>query len=657
MRLRNRPRLQLLLAGCILLLVQSLASLRAQTFNLETNREPITSLDGLWRFHTGDNLQWASPNFDDSQWPLLHSDKDWDQQGYRAYGGYAWYRFTIETSASDKPLSLKLTGILTSYRVYADGQLLGGYGHMPPSTLIQLSRTQVFDLPRAGGGHPRTIHIAIRVWHSPIWSSYAPGGTQIPGNLAGDSVLIHRQFAILKAAYSSQESSHFAYSIVVWLFGLFALALFLLRTSDSEYLWFSLLLLASGTHAAFHIALAMTILPIQFFDLATGCLDAIFQIAGLLFFLQVLHARRSAMWWFACVAACLAPVTLFLYFFRWTSVPVSGFAEVMYLLPSQLWVLATLLRSAARKDVNARLLLFPVLLVYGFAVADDIASITFQLGWQAMGISLDIPVLHHPFYLGMKVLLFTIFVFTMMLFLVRRFSLARREEERLSGELEAARGMQSLLVPVAAPDTPGFKVESVYFPASEVGGDFFQIQPSEDGSLLIVVGDVSGKGLKAAMTVSAIVGALRDYPAREPAEILAHLNRVLHGQITGFATCCAAFISPNGQLTIANAGHLSPYRNGEEITVEGGLPLGMIAESDYEETQYQLVPGDRLTFMSDGVVEARNREGQLYGFERTRQISNQPAATIAQTAKQFGQEDDITVLRIEYAGAEISVNA
>lgn len=469
-----------------------------------------------------------------------------------------------------------------------------------------------------------------------------------PGNLAGDTILIRQNVATEEAAHSSRWISHFAYSVVALLFGFFALSLFLFRSAEREYLWFALLLLASGVHAAFHIVLSMSALPVQLFDLITGCLNAIFQIAGLLFFLNVLHARRSAMWWFACVAASLAPVTVLLYVFRWTSVPVASIAGVVCLLPSQLWVLAILGKSAARKDVSARLLLFPVFLVYGFVVADDIAAITYQFGWQTLGVSLDVPVLHYPFDLGLRVVLFTIFVFTMMLFLVRRFALARREEERLAGELEAARTVQSLLVPATTPLTPGFQVESVYIPASEVGGDFFQVQSGDDGSLLVVVGDVSGKGLKAAMTVSTIVGALRDYPTRQPAEILAHLNRVLHGQISGFVTCCAALITAEGKIAIANAGHLPPYLNGEELAVADGLPLGILVEGSYGETGYQLAPADRLTFMSDGVVEARNTKGELYGFERTRRISNQPAAAIAETATQFGQEDDITVVSVQY---------
>jgi len=162
--------------------------------------------------------------------------------------------------------------------------------------------------------------------------------------------------------------------------------------------------------------------------------------------------------------------------------------------------------------------------------------------------------------------------------------------------MEQARQVQSLLIPSTTPNTPGYTVESVYLPASSVGGDFFQIRPGEDGSLLIVVGDVSGKGLKAAMTVSAIVGGLRGCSLQGPAEILAYLSSILHGQIGGFVTCCTAVICRDGKLTLANAGNPPPYRNGEELATAGGLPQGIVAEVNYQETTCQLALGDRLTF-------------------------------------------------------------
>jgi serine phosphatase RsbU (regulator of sigma subunit) len=113
-----------------------------------------------------------------------------------------------------------------------------------------------------------------------------------------------------------------------------------------------------------------------------------------------------------------------------------------------------------------------------------------------------------------------------------------------------------------------------------------------------------------------------------------------------FTTCEAAWFGPNGELVIASAGHLPPYLNSQEIALPGGLPLGVIPEVSYEEVQLFLHPGDRLLLLSDGVVEARRPSGELFGFDRVHNLSNQSAFYIADAARAFGQDDDITVLTV-----------
>lgn len=146
--------------------------------------------------------------------------------------------------------------------------------------------------------------------------------------------------------------------------------------------------------------------------------------------------------------------------------------------------------------------------------------------------------------------------------------------------------------------------------------------------------------------MSAIIGALRGCDSRGPADVLKYLNRVLFAQVSGFVTCCAALVASDGATSLANAGNPAPYCNGEEMAVEPGLPLGLLARASYAETHFQLHSNDRLTFVSDGVVEATSPTGELFGFERTKAIAGEPAEKIAQTAQQFGQEDDITVLTL-----------
>jgi serine phosphatase RsbU (regulator of sigma subunit) len=226
-----------------------------------------------------------------------------------------------------------------------------------------------------------------------------------------------------------------------------------------------------------------------------------------------------------------------------------------------------------------------------------------------------------------------------------RFLRVQREQEHASSELAAARSVQELMIPQEKLVTPGFEVESIYNPANEVGGDFYHLQPSEDGGLLVVIGDVAGKGLKAAMNVSMLMGALRSSPERSPSKILAFLNRVLVGS-ESFTTCLASWFSPNGELVLASAGHLPPFLNSQEVAMPGGLPLGVLPEVNYEELRIYLHPGDRILLMSDGVVEARQPSGELFGFDRVHNLSNQSAFYIADAARDFGQEDDITVLTV-----------
>jgi len=229
---------------------------------------------------------------------------------------------------------------------------------------------------------------------------------------------------------------------------------------------------------------------------------------------------------------------------------------------------------------------------------------------------------------------------------------AADERAQLGGELIAARKVQRTLMPEKLDVAPGMALSVAFLPASEVGGDFYRCRILKNGSQRVVIGDVSGKGVAAALTSALLLGAADRCDDLPPASVLKALNLALrYSMIGGFTTCLCADVSPDGSMRIANAGHLPPYLNGEELSLSNGLPLGVVDRIDYPQTPLHLAPGDMLTFMSDGVVEARNATGELLGFERTRQISRRSAQQIAEAAQQFGQEDDITVLTLTLARA------
>jgi serine phosphatase RsbU (regulator of sigma subunit) len=298
------------------------------------------------------------------------------------------------------------------------------------------------------------------------------------------------------------------------------------------------------------------------------------------------------------------------------------------------------------------LILPSILPVIGILVTDLGIAATY-LGWSGIGW------ISAPLHVG--VLTLELFQIANVLFLLAigivmffRFTRVSRDQARGAAELEAAQRVQALLLRSSQERVPGLTIETVYSPAQEVGGDFFHTA-YEGGVMRVVIGDVSGKGLGAAMLVSAVVGALDTLHDSCPSRVLRVLNALLlTRQQGGFATCVCARISQDGAITFANAGHLAPYCNGEELPLESGLPLGIVAVAEYPETVCKLKPGDRLTFLSDGVVEAQSATGELFGFDRTAAISTQSAEEIAAAAQAFGQDDDITVLTLTFAPIEVA---
>ncbi|KAA6462962.1 hypothetical protein DYQ86_06390 [Acidobacteria bacterium AB60] len=236
----------------------------------------------------------------------------------------------------------------------------------------------------------------------------------------------------------------------------------------------------------------------------------------------------------------------------------------------------------------------------------------------------------------------------------RRHARAQVEKAALENEMTAAREVQRVMVPEVIPPISGYAIESVYRPAAEVGGDFFQVIPLPSGRTLVVIGDVSGKGLRAAMIVSMIVGMLRAVVSftEEPAAILAEINRRLCGKTHGgFATCLIVRVEEQGRLTVGNAGHLPPYINGTEIPFAGSMPLGVLEDASYEQSRIEMHVGDEAVLVTDGVAEAQNEQHVLLGFPRVESLLREGASArhVAEVAQLHGQADDLTVISIARA--------
>lgn len=662
--MRLAPAFRLLAALSLLLGAGAVA---AQSFDFARDRQPVIPLDGLWRFHPGDSPivngvpLWSMPAFDDASWTTLRSDRPWSDQGYPDLSGYAWYRFQVRLSAGQGPTSILLAPELTSYLVFVDGRPEGGLGKMPSNIPSSIIRYKEFPLTTAVSPAPRTVQVAIRVWHTPMWAGYVGGGPRYGGNLAGDPGLLSAEMLHHQVARNIRYVDTYAYSITAALVGLVILCLFLFRPAQREYLWFAIMLLAQAADNALFIAQqAFFWPPVPVNDLMDGIFTALTICSFVWFFSLVLEVPIGRIGRVALALAAASPVAAVLYWPGWCAPPVSASVQIAFLLPATGWTLFTLGRRAWQGNLDAQILLLPAGLDIGYFFADNVATVLGQAGLLRNPRILEIPLPLPPFAVQLGTLLHLFFLLALLVFLIRRFALAHQREQQLQGEFEAAREVQQVLLPDALDQCPGFEVECIYQPADQVGGDFFQQIVDCRGGVHIVVGDVSGKGLPAALMVSVLVGAIRSEAAHgaDPCALLASLNDRMMGRSQGgFVTCVAAHVTAGGLLTLANAGHLPPYLNSEELPITGSLPLGVIEGARYECTTVQLAPGDRLVFVSDGVVEAQARTGELFGFERTRDLSEQSAEVIARAARRFGQHDDITVVTVKFTGSEQAVAA
>jgi predicted ester cyclase len=248
----------------------------------------------------------------------------------------------------------------------------------------------------------------------------------------------------------------------------------------------------------------------------------------------------------------------------------------------------------------------------------------------------------------------------------------RVERERVEQELQVARRIQQASLPKEVPEPEGWEIFPHYRPAREVGGDFYDFHLLSEGRLGVVVGDATGKGVPAALVMSTTCGMLQlaaqALDSSSPGEVLARVNEALLARIPSnmFVTCFYAILEPkSGTLRYANAGHDLPYlhRNGnpEELRARG-MPLGLMPGMGYEEKETTLDAGEAALFYTDGLVEAHDPKGGMFGFPRLRSLVAEHGEErslgsflleelYSFTGEDWEQEDDITLLTLRRLAA------
>jgi hypothetical protein len=625
-------------------------------------------LSGPWRFHIGDNLQWADPSINDTPgqngWETILPDRPWGAQSHYSYTGFAWYRLYLRiTPAPDVKtgFQLLLPSVEDICEVYWNGKLVGRYGKLPPHpSSPALNAPAAFTLSDFRSGT-----LAIRVWNGPLGSSASgKGGGIAQTPLVGDSRSIAAYIGNWNYEFLRSTLYFNARNILYFFVAIAAFALWLRRRNETLLLWFSI----------------FAICPAIWTSVYTMRIPVSSQFSQ--FMLQPLWALRNVALWFLLIemfdlrnhrglvrwARILAVVSLTGAFLdgcltyaptNWisphSSVWIDGILTII-IEPCQLFLLVLVANGFRQKLDSARWVL-----ALSASLSQLLAVIvaTVRQGQRFTHWTLDqilsAPLFHlGPVYFNADTLL-DLLVFLSIIYTVYHY--IRDQQNRkaiLEQELHSARELQQVLIPEKLPTLPGFSLSSSYLPALEVGGDFFQIIPLDGlaaGSTLIILGDVSGKGLRAAMAVSLIVGAVRTLAetTSSPAEILAGLSRRLHGRLQGgFSTCVVLRLDPHGACTLASAGHPAPYFNEREIDLPGALPLGIDPEIAYQEAVVYFNPGDRCALYTDGLLEARTPSGEIFSFERLQMLfaSGADAAQASEAAVAFGQDDDITVVTL-----------
>lgn len=633
----------------ICLLILSFSSLScAQSASAGTNatrQQLIETQLSRCVYHAGDNLAWAAPELDDTTWERM-SNRKVDPSQWRM-----WIRCHVHSEAiaamAHPAAMVELSG---AYEVFADGQRIGSFGDLRTAR-FRFDKEQIFPTPTLNSGADHTF--AFRMANFYFNRSYL----QITSGRW--RVVVGDQAALAEVRDHSLIAKFYAYlpllitGIISTILGIMLWVAFWTDRSRPD-----LALLATFCTMTGLSLLAANFTPNNFlFDvgislpstmgLALARLLAPSMVFIVLFYFRLQEKRVPLL----LKAAALG--YLFWY--------ISG--ALAYFLPPRIsfacnWFTGDTLYTFSRL-FGGLLTLAPL---WAFLPWAEVRKENRPIAWLSLPQSVAYlwlelarayPDTFHMSPMSQRAqwttvaLLGSVISTTMVVFLLRDQRKRNRERDVLAGEMHAAAEIQRLLVPHRLDVAPGLSIDAAYLPAQEVGGDFYLCRVLPDGTQRILLGDVSGKGAAAAMTVALLLGAAGRCEEDGPSLLMARLNQTLHTRgISGFTTCICADVQPCGLAVLANAGHLTPYKKGVEVKLESGMPLGVVLDGGYPETRLQLELGDTLTFLSDGVVEAQAASGEMFGFDRTREISGQPARTIAERARSFGQADDITVLTV-----------
>jgi hypothetical protein len=570
-------------------------------------------LYGPWKFQVGDSpvdsatrtLLWAEPGFDDSKWETVDlrprdlsldsvygysgTVPGWTARGHASHWGYAWYRMRVQVEASpgEKLVIEGPPAVDDIYQIFQNGNLLGSFGNFSSSRPVAYAaEPMVFPLPQPDNSGSTTRVLAFRIWMEPFSSTEFPdsGGLRT-APLLGDAASVEADYQLRWLECVRTNAADAVLAGLFGLLGIVALCLTFFDPSDRMYLWLGAVFLLSAIYDLVSVFSSTS----QYMSFVVA------QLLLLVVLRPLVYAGWVMVWWSwfrlhrpswlplaAAVLALLYAVSvtlsenllLFMVVPHQISAPFGVMRLVIKLLFLTLMVLCVV--QGIRREGLEGWSVLPAMALWGVSLFwNEFNFRHIHLTWFPFGVQVILP--------NIADLLLTAVIAGLLL---RRLLVTVRRQRLMELDMKQAQEVQRVILPEPIATLPGLAIESEYRPAREVGGDFFQVLPhSSDGSMLIVAGDVAGKGLQAGMLVALLVGAIRTSAQFDPDPliVLKVLNQRLCGRSHAAATCLALRIAADGEATLANAGHLPPYLNGQPVEIEGSLPLGMIEDAVFGE--------------------------------------------------------------------------
>jgi hypothetical protein len=487
----------------LILLVFSLACARGGAAPVQVTewRSGLTEINEGWAAHDGDNMAWASTGLDDSGWKTV----DLEDMG-AAQPGWRWFRKHVTVGPDYPKVRLLLQGGEGTYELYVNGQRMHGAGILPP---LEVNRPveRVFALENDNGD----FEIALRTRVTPSYSVY--GFPLFLNVTMGRPTVIGYERQKLESDRLYSVAPSVAINLLLVLAAVSALALFASQRTQRDYLFLAIFFFATGiSNGLWHLQQA-GVVPISANFLIADPLIYLISIS-LIEFTHSFARRRVGIGWRMYECLLLLPILLvpaiWLGHFSqdtYNLIEAAINAPLAFLLP------AFLAYWYRRGNREAGLLILPSLVPTAMGVLFNLGLVSSHFGWTSLDVLTD------PIQIGVVPLQISdagslVFLAAIGFVMFFRFTRVSREQARSAAELDAAREIQRRLVPAILPLVEGYRIESAYLPAQEVGGDFYQVLEQGDGVHLIVVGDVSGKGLKAAMTGTLAIGAVRALAAQ-----------------------------------------------------------------------------------------------------------------------------------------------